>query len=160
MEEELRRFRANIPDTATQLASDFTSRDDLVRRFIAAAASADSGTLRALHISLAEFAWLYFPASEFSRPPYEMKPGLMWSRSSASSNRGLTKAMQLLGGTAPRMERLHCADEPRRQDGNIVWEGCVVYWRSADGEPREARLFGGIIERDGRVKFLSYINNL
>lgn len=40
---------------------------------------------------------------------------------------------------------------------NLIWNGCVA---RLDAAPDGLRLFGAIIERAGRFKFLSYANAL
>ena len=52
-----------------------------------------------------------------------------------------------------------CDSIPSHEGSNVVWGPCSVRYRSG-GRTREERLFGLIIEREGRFKFVSYANKL
>ncbi|HJU66427.1 MAG TPA: hypothetical protein VJ596_12145, partial [Gemmatimonadaceae bacterium] len=75
--EALAHFRAGLPEVA-HLESGTTQRDTLVRRFLVAVERRDTTTIRSLLLSRAEFAYLYFPHSVFSRRPYRQDPALAW----------------------------------------------------------------------------------
>ena len=47
-----------------------------------------------------------------------------------------------------------------REGENTVYGPCVVRWRGKAGDTVAVRLFGQIVERGGRFKFLSYANKL
>ncbi|HJS46408.1 MAG TPA: hypothetical protein VJ773_00330 [Gemmatimonadales bacterium] len=161
IEEEIRRFQAGLPDTAGELAGGAASRDTLVRRFMTALERADTAAFAPMAVTRAEFGYLYFPESRFSRPPYRTKPGLLWGRLQDGSSRGINRAFVRLGGRPLGFERSDCPADPVVEGENRVWEGCTVTLRAAGADSaRTLRLFGSLLERGGTWKFLSYSNDL
>jgi hypothetical protein len=156
----LHRFRAALPDTPTVLAGGAASPEALTRALLAALAGADTATLRALAITPGEFAWLYYPHTRWTRPPYEMGPELVWLQVRANSEKGLTRLARRYGGQRLRFGALACPDSAATEGPNTILEGCRVTFAVADSAPRELRLFGSLLRRDGRYKFVSYSNDL
>lgn len=154
-EEALRRFRVGL-DTPTALDGP-RSRDELVRRFVRAVQNKDRTALDSLLVTRAEYAFLVFPELRISRPPYDQPPEIAWILTGAATNSGLSKLL----GRADRYQfgEYRCGGSPRAEGQLRVWSDCTVDV-SADGERRPARLFGAVIERDGRYKFAGFANDL
>jgi hypothetical protein len=74
-----------------------------------------------------------------------------------SSEKGIGRALRRFGGERLVLRGYWCDAGPERQGPNLIWTGCVV---RLDAAPDGLRLFGAIIERAGRFKFLSYANAL
>jgi hypothetical protein len=160
MEEELRRFRGDAAASPDTLAFAHDSKESLVGSFLSALLRGDSAGLAQLHVTRAEFGDLYFPYSRFMRPPYELPPALLWFQLTSESNRGLTKLMRLFTNRELVVDRVECPEEPVAEGDNRLWNNCRTFLRGMEGPPGGWRLFGSIIERHGRVKFLSYANDL
>lgn len=159
IEEHTRRFRAAIGGTAvTSLVHASPSRDSLFRRFVRAVERRDTAAFRDMLISAREFIDLVYPESPFSRPPYRHPPGLLWGQMQMSSAKGSGRLFERRGGQPLRAIGMACADTPNREGRNLIWTQCQVRIRDADGGEHREQLFGGIIERAGRFKFLSYAN--
>jgi hypothetical protein len=159
IEEELRRFRATLPGEAPgTLAGGAPTRDELVDRFISALEAADTAAFRDMLLTRAEFAWLYYPHTRFTEPPYELAPGLLWFQMENGTSRGFSRLMDRMGGRAAHADGYTCPSDARAEGPNRVWEDCVVRLRPPGGEARELRLFGSILERGGVYKFVSYSN--
>ncbi len=156
----LRRFRATLADTPTMLRSASTSREEVARALLAALTARDTATVRALVLSRAEFAWLYYPHTKFTAPPYELGPELVWIPLIGASEKGASRMLERLGGRRLRFERLLCPDSAVTEGPNRITTGCTVRFDIADSATVELRLFSSFIERDGRVKVLSYANDL
>lgn len=159
MEEQVRRFREGLeaPDTLRHAAP---SREALVRQFLTAVSQSDTATLNALVLDRAEFAYLYYPSSAMSRPPYEAPPQLLWGQILASSNEGLPKVLARATGESIQPGALTCADSVSVEGENRLHQQCTMALRFGSGAPVTARWFGTIIERDGRFKFIGYANSL
>jgi hypothetical protein len=156
----LARFRAQLPPRAG-LTGGATTREALVRAFVAALGTRDTATLRTLVLDVGEFAWLYYPTAREALPPYDLPPDLMWFRHEGLSQQGLAVALESLGGRALQYLTHACGLEPRYEGGNRLWGYCRVRLAVAGAaQPTEAGLFGLIIERGGRFKFVSYANQL
>jgi hypothetical protein len=159
VDEEIRRFRATIADTSprAQLTNAARSRDDLVRRFIQAIAQHDTATLRSFVIDRAEFIDIYYPSSIYARPPYKQSPGFVWFQFEQNSVKGLTRLLLRYGGARLGFQSYNCSEQPTVQRNNQLWQECRVTWAQ---QPPTLRLFGTILEHDGRFKFVSYANDL
>ena len=154
--EALARFRDGL-DRVDTLRHAAASREALVDRWAQAVAANDTATLTALLLDRAEFAWLYYPGSRMSLPPYEAPPGLLWGQLLTSSNEGAARVMRRVGGRPFRVTELRCPAPPVIEGRNRLHERCDV---RVGAERGFSRLFGTILERDGRFKFLGYANPL
>jgi hypothetical protein len=157
MSEMITRFQAQQQNTVTALgAGSARSRDELVASFIRAVEAADAAALRALRIDQAEFAFLYFPTSLYARPPYQQPPAIQWMLMDGGSIRSERALLSRRGGRPLRSVGYTCG-APVREGGNELWLDCrVMVHGSVDG----VVLFGPIIARDGRYKFVSLTNDL
>ena len=156
----LRRFRATMADTPTTIIGGATTREALARQLLAAVGARDTATVRTLVLSRAEFAWLYYPHTKFTAPPYELGPELVWIPLIGASEKGAARLLDRLGGRTLRYERLLCPDSTVVEGPNRITTGCAVRFAIADSATVELRLFSSFVERDGRVKVLSYANDL
>ncbi len=160
IEEEIRRFRVTLSEHPQELAHTEATREDLVGRFVQALETADSADFRRMALSKPEFAYLYYPTTQYTKPPYELSPALVWYRTESYSSRGLNRALQRYGGQPLGYAGHACEDEPMIQGENRIWHGCVVYSRPSGSDTTTLSLFGPILERDGRFKLLSFANGL
>ncbi|MCC6243095.1 MAG: hypothetical protein IT353_09655 [Gemmatimonadaceae bacterium] len=161
MEEQLRRFREPLtppPGDTLQFAS--TSMRALVERFATAVQRRDSVAFERMVVSASEFAWLYFPSSKMSRPPYEAPPGLLWGQLLASSNNGIRSTLAKFGGRTWKVDATTCDSTVVVEGANRLHESCTLSLRETDGRTVSVRLFGTILERDRRFKFLGLANSL
>lgn len=158
IEEEVRRFTEAAGPAPTSLDSEWTSVDALARDFVQALAARDTAFLTRVIVTPAEYIAFYFPHSVYMEPPYQMDPATIWFQMSSGSSRGLGRALARFGGKDLEMEGYAC-DVAVQQGPNLVRERCRLRLR-LDGESLEIRLFGPVLERDGRVKFLTYGNDL
>lgn len=157
--EQLRRFREGMTPVDSLTHAE-TSREALVTRWLRAVAESDTATLNTLVLDRAEFAFLYYPSSAMSLPPYEAPPQLLWGQILASSNEGLPKVLARFAGTSVALERLDCPDSVTAEGDNRLSSNCTVTVRAGSAVPVTARLFGTILERQGRFKFIGYANSL
>ena len=156
--EALRRFQAKLTPVA-ELNTSIGSRDTLIARFASAIESGDREALKSLLVSKAEYAFLYFPTSAYSRKPYELPPEIAWLLSEQNSIKGFTRLTRRLGGKRIVVRGYECSDSVT-EGANRFWRDCrVTYIDPANGLPVTRVLFGAIMERGGRYKFLSYAND-
>jgi hypothetical protein len=145
----LERFRAGLPVLAA-LEQPYRDRDSLVAAVASAISRRDTVGLRALEVSRAEFAYLYYPSSPQSRPPYELPPELMWLQMEQQSARGLVRLLDRFGGGDPDAADYAC-ESPRVEGDNTIYPAC----RFSSGAP-----IGAVIERREGFRILSYANDL
>lgn len=158
-DEALRRFQAALP-TVDSLTGGATSRDLLVKQYMMALEDRDTTGLRRMLLDRSEFAYLYYPTTPQGQPPYDLSPHLLWFLTTSSSDKGLGRAIERMGGRRLGFAGYTCDPAPSREGRNVVWGPCAVRVRGADGTSSSERLFGLIIERSGRFKFVSYANRL
>jgi hypothetical protein len=156
--EALRRFQASAYPTDT-LADAARSRDALVRTFVHSLETRDTARLGRLSLTRDEFAFLYYPTAPQGLPPYELPPDLFWFTLQQGSDKGLHRALEARSGHPLDYLGYRCDPVPSHEGANIVWGPCTVRYR-AGSRTQEERLFGLIIEREGRFKFVSYANKL
>jgi hypothetical protein len=154
----LAHFRQGLPETHT-LGSASTSRDALVMRFVTALENADTAAFEGMMMNRAEFAWLFYPYTKHTRPPYEMEAELLWFFMIENGRKGIGRALREYGGNRLGYQGYHCAAEPEIEGPNRLWQGCVLRLGSNQGV-LEKRLFGSILEREGSFKFVSFSNDL
>jgi hypothetical protein len=159
MPEYLRRFREGLTQPA-EFEGGAPSRDALARRFLAAVSARDTGAFAALMITRAEFAWLVFPHHLYAAPPYELDPEIFWMQLTAGSAKGLGRTLERLGGKSLAFQALDCRRDTLQVRGGPVrvWSSCGVRYREGDSLLTR-RLFGSIVEREGRFKLLSFAND-
>ena len=159
MDTLLRRFQAGL-EHPRQLSHASPSREELTRLYLDAIARSDTAALRDMHISRAEYAFLYFPVSQMMREPYELPPDVAWLLLSAESGKGISATLRRFGGQRLELGTVRCPGEALREAPNVVWRDCVVRYRVEGGAEREQPLFAAILEREGRFKFFSYATPL
>ena len=159
VEEEIRRFQATIPRRPPAFRGGASSRAALVASFVRALEQRDRTALAGLLVDRAEFGYLIYPTAPNARPPYRQAPDLVWLARSAATDKGFTRLMSRFGGKPLHFVGFTCPDSAEQQGSNTLWSGCVVA-RSERGDTTRLRMFGSIVERDGRFKFLSLSNGL
>lgn len=158
IEEEIRRFVATLDTVPTALRHGAESREALIARFLRAVERRDTLALPRLVLQRDEFIGVYYPSTRFTAPPYELSPALVWFQMQNRSSRGITRLFQRDAGRPLGYVRTTCPDSARVEGNNRIWEGCTVRVRDSVGGLRDRMLFGGILEREGTWKFLTFAN--
>jgi hypothetical protein len=154
----LERFRGGLARPAG-LTGGANSREELVRGFVAALEARDTAALRRMVLQKDEFAWFYYPTSHFSRPPYELPPGLLWFQMQGQTEKGASLLLSDRAGSPLGYVGHACATE-RREGDNSISGSCVLRRVTSAGDTVGDRLFGLVLERGGMYKFVSYANKL
>jgi hypothetical protein len=157
MDEALRRFRVDLTEPGA-MTSGAATRDGLVQGVVDALVANDTTAFERLTLDRAEWAWLYYPTSTTALPPYELPPGLAWFQLQERNRRGVLRALRELGGHELDYRGYTCDPEPV-EGPNRLWSHCAVTLSRDGGDPVTLRIFGAILERDGRFAVLSYTND-
>jgi len=160
VEEEIRRFQATIPGRPNAFANAARSRRELVKQFVRALEQHDTTALRRLVVDRAEFGYLVYPTSPNAAPPYRQSPDLVWLSRSASTDKAVSRLFDRFGGKPLGYAGFACPDSTDRQGANTLWSACVVNRVGSAGDTTRLRMFGAIVGREGRFKFLSLTNGL
>lgn len=154
----LRRFQQAVPQADT-LATPFHHRDSLVAAFIDRLQRNDTTALRTMALNASEFGWLYYPTTPQGLPPYSLNVDLMWFLTYERSGIGLARMLTQRGGQPFNYAGYECDERASKEGENTVWGPCRIRRRGPDGKIATERLFGLIIVRDGRYKFVSFAND-
>lgn len=157
IEEEVRRFREGTA-RVDGLTGGEASKEALVAELIRALEAEEVEAVAALAMTRDEFAWLYYPHTMYTARPYELSPGLVWFHQQNRSSRGLTRLLGRYAGETLYYTGLRCPDEGESFGEGHIWHGCTVLGSLPTGEEVEERIFGSILEWDGRHKFVSFSN--
>jgi hypothetical protein len=160
IEEEVRRFQATIPEAPAALSGGAESLDALVDRFVRAVEAADTAAMAPLVLTRAEFGYLYYPHTRFTRDPYQLSPSLLWFQIENGQSRGLTRLFQRFWGRPMGALGHRCEERPRQDEKNREWEECRLLLAGAAGDTVSMRLFGSVLQRGGVFKFVSLSNEL
>lgn len=152
-EVELKRFRAT-EGRVTELTDGALTRDALVLGFINTVEEGNPAAAQRLAMSRAEFGWLYYPSNPFGRPPYDLSPELFWFTMDSNGRKGHDRVLRRFGGRPLGYRDYHCPAAPVVEGENRIHAPCEVTFNDR-GALVTARLFGPIIERDGRFKFVN-----
>lgn len=158
VEEEIRRFRVAVPEVSSALTGGEATRDGLVRRWVRALEAADTAAIVRMAVTPAEFITFYYPGSQFTRPPYRQSPRLRWFLMDTQSSQGLGRVLERHAGQPFDFVSYRCDPEPTMVGQLRLWSNCMVR-RTVDGTSAEMRFFTGIVERDGRFKFLTFASD-
>ena len=150
-------FRAGLAPVS-ELDDGTASLDAIVSRLVRAIEESDTAALRDMVMSRAEFAYLYYPTSVFTRPPMKQEPALVWYLHTQPSEKGVSRMVNRYGGR--RLRIFNGCAPPKVEGENRLWFDCVQRIVNADGDTTVIRLFGGVYERNGRFKIFSYSNDL
>jgi hypothetical protein len=160
VDEEIRRFQSTAGDRPAELLDGARSREELVARFVATLERGDTAALRDLVVTKAEFAYLVYPTSPNTRPPYRQPPDLVWLTRSASTDKAVRRLADRFGNKPLPASGFECTAPAEKQGDNTLWSGCTLTLVGPDGATSRLRLFGAMIGRHGRYKFLSLTNGL
>ena len=160
VEEEIRRFQATLDRHPDGFTNGAPSRSALVRQFVRAIEANDTTALARLVVDRAEFGYLVYPTSPNAAPPYRQSPSLVWLTRSAGTAKGADRLLARYGGRQIGYVGYSCHGAAERRGENTIWAQCAVRLTTAGRETSSLRLFGPIVERGGRFKFLSLTNGL
>lgn len=152
LEVSLARFLDGL-DRPAGLSGGAGTAVELIDEFLDAASRGDTAALSALLVSRAEYGFLYYPASVYSRKPYELSPDVAWLLSSEENTKA-AKRLERLKGRRVSLAGFDCA-RTHAEGVNVVHTECSVKVVEG-GRARTEKLFRSVIERDGHFKFLSY----
>lgn len=160
MDVMIERFQAEVPRVLALADEAPRSRDELVERFVAAVGENSVSALDSITLNVAEFAHLYFPTSIYAQRPYAQPPAVNWLLLEQNSLKGRARLLRHYGGRRLVVEAHECAVDPTVEGRNRIHEQCTLTIRINGDGLENVRLFGSIIERDGRFKLMSLANRL
>ena len=160
IDEHVRRFQGTVTERPDTLRHASDSFEALVQQWVVAVQQYDTAALNAMVLDRSEFAWLYYPTSQLSKPPYEAPPEFLWGQILTSSDDGARKALRKFGGRSFALTSVRCAANPSVEGNNRLHSDCRGTLLTGTDTLRNVRMFGTILERSGRFKFIGHANSL
>jgi hypothetical protein len=133
------------------------SADALARDVLEALAGRDLVRLRELSVSEGEFRAVVWPELPAARPERNLPVDYVWGDLRGKSEAGLRRIVTASGGRGYALVRLRYAGGTTPYCSYLIHREASVTVRDADGREETLRLFGSILERNGRFKVFSYV---
>jgi hypothetical protein len=139
------------------LPNSHESPEALSRAVLAAIEARDTDALRALALNKEEFTehvWAELPAA---RPERNLSPSFVWGDLNQKSNIMMRETLAAHGGNKYTLVSVRYLGETTAYNSYLVHRESELTVKDADGSERQVRLFGSVIEKDGRYKVFSYV---
>jgi hypothetical protein len=133
------------------------SPEALARDVLRAVQRQDRARLEQLAVSEDEFRALVWPQLPSSRPEVGLPIEYAWNDLQTKSRAHLHNTVATFGGESFDFLQITFAGEVTDYDTFRVHRKSVLEVRADSGETERVRLFGSMIEQEGRVKVFSYV---
>jgi hypothetical protein len=153
-----RPYPNELPDSvkSRMLSNSFKLQQELFDKLLEALERKDTAALIGMMISEKEFKewlWWEFPAS---RPEANIPIDFAWENHIRNSAKGLRMALRDYGG-----KKLYYASH-RFEEGEDKYQSFIIHTKTrvtvvdSMGKEEELKVFGSVVEMNGRYKLLSY----
>jgi hypothetical protein len=158
--EALRRFRVSSGSVRpTTLTEGDTSIRALFTGYVAALAARDSAAVLRFALTRAEYAWLYYDGSPEQQSG--LVPQAAWPIAESRSNVGLGRAADRVSSLGnARVLTATCGPTKVVLPAAELDGPCTVVLESSGGKRTTLQISRMVIQRDGRVKLVSFANDL
>jgi hypothetical protein len=126
-------------------------------KVVSAFNSHDVAALEAVALTEGEFREVVWPRLPAARPERNLSWDYVWNDLSSKSRLHLRARMEAWQSLRYEVEGVRFEGESTDYGSYRVHRDARVQLRTPDGRQMSARLFGSMIERDGRFKVFSYI---
>jgi hypothetical protein len=141
------------------LAGSAASPEEAARVVLDRLAARDLEGLRALAIDEHEFRRIVWPALPSSRPEANLPVEYAWASLRQTSLGALATTVSAHGGQNYQLLSVRFRGETTAYDGFTVHRDTELVVRERSGAARTIRVFGSMIERDGRWKVISFVTD-
>jgi hypothetical protein len=145
------------PPAAAPLANTFGTPHALADAVLDGFARRDETTLRGLALSAAEFREHVWPELPAARPERNLPPDYVWGDLQQKSDASLRSLLAQHGGRRLTLESVSFAGETTGHQTYTVARKATLRVRDGQGTSSTIRLFGSVLQKDGRAKVFSYI---
>lgn len=129
----------------------------LGRAVLAAVAQNDIHALRALAVSEQEFRAHVWPELPAARPERNLPCSYVWGDLRQKSEQHLARTLATHGGRRYHLVRVEYGGGTQRYGDYAVHGGATFVVRDDSGGEAALRLFGSVLEKDGRFKVFSFV---
>ena len=149
----------NAGAAAGALAGTFDSAEAAARQALALIEAGDRDRIGKIALSEAEFRSLVYPALPASRPERNTSAEFLWGMLAQRSRNSLAFTLDRYRGRPLELVAVDFVGESTDYGPFRVHREAVLTVRHAEGEPSAVRLFGSMIEREGRFKIFSFVTD-
>jgi len=135
------------------------SAEEAAEVFLEALAADDVERMRSTALSGEEFADVVWPELPSSRPNHNVPLDYAWRDLNQKSTNSLGRISRRYGGRRHRLERVEFLSETTDYITFAVHRDARLVLVDEEGVTRRLRLFGSMIERGGRWKLFSFVND-
>lgn len=143
--------------SVAHLANTFATPMELATAVLSALEARDLARLRALAVSNTEFRDHVWPELPAARPERNMPLSYVWEDLNQKSEASLGRTLAQYGGQRFTLSSVQYLGATTPYRSYLVHRRTQVTVRDAVGNLRNLRLFGSVLEKDGRVKVFSYV---
>lgn len=139
------------------LSNSHESPEALARAVLAAIEARDAGALRALALNREEFTEDVWPDLPAARPERNLSPSFVWGDLNQKSNIMLRETLTAHGGKTYALVSVRFLGGTTQYESYRVHRESELTVKDVNGTERNLRVFGSVIEKDGRYKVFSYV---
>lgn len=141
---------------SAMFAPTFASLQEMTEELLDALAERDETRLRELSITRAEFDTIIWPANPNSQPPSRLTADFAWEMYRPRYERGLRWLLEAHGGIRYALKEVRFLGETEDFGDFAVHHKSLLVLDTPSGETVRARLFGAVVEQQGRFKIYGY----
>lgn len=139
------------------LPNSHKSADALSRAVLTAIEKRDADALHGLALNKEEFTEHVWPELPAARPERNLSSSFVWGDLNQKSNIALRDTLAAHGGKKYEFIGLRFLGETTAYGSYRVHRESELTVKDAEGNERQVRMFGSVIEKGGRYKVFSYV---
>lgn len=143
--------------TSTPLAGSEASAPALAQRVLAALERRDVTALRAVALSEQEFREQVWPELPAARPERKLPFWYVWGELRQKSETSLAATLTAQGGQRYELVAVRFLGDTTHYKSYLVHRKTELTVKDATGAEMQLRLFGSVLEQQGRFKVFSYV---
>lgn len=141
------------------LPNSYDSDEDLARAVLTAVERRDAGALRQVALNREEFTDHVWPELPAARPERNLSAGYVWGDLNQKSNITLEQTLAAHAGKHYELAGIRYLGKSTPYGSYVVHRESELTVKDPDGNEKQVRLFGSVLEKGGRYKVFSYVIN-
>lgn len=141
------------------LARSYGSASELARAVLDAVERRDAATLQGLAVTEQEFRDHVWPELPAARPERNLPFSYVWSDLRQKSGNALAGTLSAYGGRHYDLVAARFTGETTQYRTYVVHRKSELTVKDAAGAEWQLRLYGSVIEKNGRLKVFSYVGD-
>jgi hypothetical protein len=139
------------------IPNSYESPEALARVVLSAVERRDAGALGAFALNKEEFEEHVWPELPAARPERNLSVNFVWGDLNHKSNVALRETLAAHGGKKYEFIGIRFLGDTTAYESYRVHRESELTVRDADGTEQQLRMFGSVLEQDGRYKVFSYV---